>query len=418
MRTLFRLSLTRWLVVGCLLLGLLPAALTSTPAWASSGQTILAAQDQPIASSSDAILSEIEAPAVVVMDMLTGTVLLEQEADVARFPASLTKIMTLLLVMDALDDGRINLEDEVTVSPAAAGWGGTQIFLAAGEVMSVADLLKAVAIASANDASTALAEHIAGSTAAFVADMNAEAQRLGLNNTNFDNPHGIDTGLELADHHMSARDVALASRALMLRHPEILELTGIYIDEVRDPAAGQCCELVNTNRLVRFHQDVDGLKTGHTSRANFGIAATAQRDGGRFLVVLMGHPHRPSRDAEAVRLLDWAFSRWEPVPLVSAGETVRRLPVEKGQQTEVDIITEADFGVLVPRGEKDSLEQTITVQHQLTAPVEPGQKVGRLTVSRAGETLGEVDLVAAQDVPRLQWPGLLIRLLQHNWPFH
>lgn len=364
-----------------------------------------------------ALLAGVEAPSVVVMDVLTGTVLLERDAHTHRFPASLTKIMTLLVVLDALAAGRVSLEDQVEVSAEAAGWGGTQIFLAPGEVMAFRDLLKAVAIASANDAATALAEHVSGSVEGFVAEMNRLAGELGMTNSRFQNPHGIDNGLELEDHHMSAMDVAIAARELIRRHPQVLSLTAIYRDKVRDPDAGECCELVNTNQLVRTARGVDGLKTGHTSRANFGIAATALRDEARFLVVLMGHPHRPQRDREASRLLDWAFANWEPVPIIAAGERVERLQVHKGHVTELDVVADHDLGVVVPRGQRDQLEQEITLEAALTAPVAKGQALGRLAVRHEGRIMGSVDLVAAQAVDRLTPLGLWLRLVNLAWPF-
>ncbi|HLS88556.1 MAG TPA: D-alanyl-D-alanine carboxypeptidase family protein [Sphingobacteriaceae bacterium] len=364
-----------------------------------------------------ALLAGMEAPSVVVMDVLTGTVLLERDAHTPRFPASLTKIMTLLVILDAVAAGRVSLDDQVEVSAEAAGWGGTQIFLAPGEVMAFRDLLKAVAVASANDSATALAEHVAGSVDGFVAEMNRRAGELGMANTRFHNPHGIDDGLELEDHHMSAMDVAVAARELIRRHPDILSLTAIYRDKVRDPDAGQCCELVNTNRMVRTVRGVDGLKTGHTSRAGFGIAATALRDNARFLVVLMGHPSRPQRDREAARLLDWAFANWEPVSIIDAGERVQRLRVHKGHVAELDVVAGDDLGVVVPRGRADQLEQEITLAGHLTAPIDKGQVLGRLTVRHDGRPAGGVDLVAAQRVDKLTPVGLWLRLIHLTWPF-
>lgn len=421
--------LTAAALVAAVLLAV-PAGLPAGGGWAAAAPAP-AAGDEPATAGGDdaapragvagtggsALLSGIEAPSVVVMDVLTGTVLLERDAHTARFPASLTKIMTLLVVLDALAAGRVSLDDQVQVSAEAAGWGGTQIFLAPGEIMSFRDLLKAVAVASANDAATALAEHVSGSVDGFVAEMNRRAGELGMTNTRFNNPHGIDTGLELADHHMSAMDVAIVARELIRRHPEILSLTAIYRDKVRDPEAGECCELVNTNQLVRTVRGVDGLKTGHTSRANFGIAATALRDEARFLVVLMGHPNRPRRDQEATRLLDWAFANWEPVPIIAAGETVQRLRVHKGHVTDLDVVAADDLGVVVPRGQGEQLEQEITMETALTAPISKGQAVGRLTVRHEGRVIGSVDLVAAQAVDRLSPMGLWLRLVNLTWPF-
>lgn len=372
----------------------------------------------PISAAEEGILAELESPSLIVVDVLTGKVLLERNADEARFPASITKIMTMIVLMDALAAGQVTLDDEVRVSEEAAGWGGTQIFLAPGEVMSFRDLFKSVAIASANDASTALAEHAAGSVEEFVVAMNRRAAGLGMSNTVFQNPHGIDDGLELSQHHMSARDVAIASLELIRRYPQVLQLTGIWMDKVRDPEAGQCCELVNTNMMVRHAQGVDGLKTGFTSRAGFGISLTMERDGARFLAVVMGHETRPRRDQEAMKLLNWAFSRWEPVPIITAGEPVMRLPVHKGIGSEVELLAARNLGVLVPRGQSNAIEQRLVeVPSSVVAPVEKRQVLGRLEVTLNDEIIGSVDLVADQDVPRLGYAGLWLRLLRQAWPW-
>lgn len=365
----------------------------------------------------EGILAELESPSLIVVDVLTGKVLLERDADRPRFPASITKIMTMLVLLDALAAGQVTMDDEVRVSAEAAGWGGTQIFLAPGEVMSFRDLFKSVAVASANDASTALAEHTAGSVEEFVAAMNRRAAGLGMTNTVFQNPHGIDDGLELSQHHMSARDVAIASLELIRRYPRVLELTGIWMDKVRDPEAGQCCELVNTNMMVRHVDGVDGLKTGFTSRAGFGISLTKEQDGARFVAVVMGHETRVRRDEEALKLLNWAFSRWEPVPIITAGEPVMRLPVHKGTGSEVELLAARTLGVLVPRGRGDDITQKVTAETSLLAPVEKGQVLGRLEVTLNDEIIGAVDLVADEAVPRIGFAGLWLRLLRRAWPW-
>ncbi|MEX2356223.1 MAG: D-alanyl-D-alanine carboxypeptidase family protein [Thermaerobacterales bacterium] len=364
------------------------------------------------------ILADIDASALVVMEILTGQVVLERNSHEALYPASITKIMTMLVVMEALADGRIALDDEVVISAQAATWGGTQIFLEAGEVLLVKDLLKSVAIASANDAAVALSEHVAGSTEEFVALMNQRAQELGMTETHFSNPHGIDDGLEVSEHHMSAHDIALASRALIRSYPEVLEWTGTWMDKVRDPDAGDCCELVNTNRLVRRLEGVDGLKTGHTSRAGFGMSLTGRRGDTRFVVVVMGYEQRPQRDEDAAKLLNWAFSQWEAVPIIKAGETVHRLPIDEGVSEQVDLVAADDFSVLIPRGQSSDLEQELTVPERRLAPVERAQSLGRLEVMHKDKSLGTVELVARQHVERLSLSVMWLRLLMKIWPWH
>ena len=344
----------------------------------------------------------VKAKSAFLMDYDTGTVLFEQNAD-ERLPlASVTKIMTLLLVMEALEDGRIHLEEMVTASEHAASMGGSQIDLEVGEQMSVNDLIKSVVIASANDAAAALAEHIAGSEEAFVAAMNEKAASLGMLNTHFENTNGLDD--TTTAHYSSARDIAIMSRELM-RHPKILEYSGIWMDTIRNGEFG----LTNTNRLIRFYPGATGLKTGSTEKAKFCISATALRDGMHLIAVVMGAESRDIRNEETKKLLDYGFANYG----IYHGKTGTLEPVKVigGSRDTLQIKAE-DLSAILGKGESGRVTVRYNIPSELSAPIYEGDVVGSVEYVSNGEVVLKTDIIAAEDVTRISYFGVLTRMLK------
>ena len=349
---------------------------------------------------------ELHSPSAILMDAATGTVLFEKNADEAREPASVTKIMTLLLVMEALDSGAIGWEDMVTASAAAAGKGGSQIYLEEGEQLSMEEMLKSVVVSSANDCATALAEHVAGSEAAFVARMNQRAAELGMEHTHFVNCTGLDDEPEARAHLTTARDVAIMSRAL-LGHEAIRNYTTIWTDTVRNGSFG----LANTNKLVRFYRGTTGLKTGYTSKAGHCLSASASREGLELIAVVLGADSSTHRFEDAKALLNWGFAGYA---LAQPGEGVELapIPVTLGTRETVQPVLENAGPLLLEKAQAAALTRELELPESLEAPVEPGQRIGTLRI-RAGETLlAELPVVASEAVPKLSLWQLWLRVLQ------
>ena len=335
------------------------------------------------------------------MEQSSGKVLFEYNADEALPPASVTKVMTILLVLEAIDEGKITIDDPVTVSAYATSMGGSQIYLKENEVMSVSDLLKAVVVASANDAAVALAEHLYGTEEAFVARMNERAAELGMVNTNFCNTNGLDdtdTG-----HLTSARDIAIMSREV-LKHPLIFDYSTIWMDSVRNGEFG----LTNTNRLIRFYHGANGLKTGSTSKAGFCISATAERDGMQLIAVIMGAPSRDTRNALAASLLDFGFANYSVRSF--PGQTVDPVPV-KGGTTRSCEASYADASFVTEKSNEETTTQVV-YHTSLRAPVKKGDVVGTVRFLLGSEELGTTDLVAQSDVKQMTFGEILLHLLR------
>ena len=350
--------------------------------------------------------AELPADGAILMDAATGTVLFEQNAHAALPPASVTKIMTMLLIMEAIDDGRIGWEDPVTASDAAAGKGGSQIYLKAGEVMTVSQLLKSVAVSSANDAACALAEHIAGSEAAFVEQMNTRAKELGMHDTNFVNCTGLDDDANAKEHLTSAYDIALMSRELLNNHPAIKDYTTIWMDTVRDGSFG----LANTNKLVRFYNGATGLKTGYTSQAGFCLSASAQRDGMELIAVVLGCETSAERFAACKGLLDQGFASYaliDPKP-----ETPSAIPVKLGKADQVVAVPSGDNALLISKSQKSTVNLQVELEETVTAPVSKGQRLGTLTVRSGEQVLAQIPMVAQDSVERLGFGDILLRVLK------
>ncbi len=335
----------------------------------------------------------LTAKSAILMEATTGKVLYTKNADEALPPASVTKIMTLLLVMEAIDNGSVKLSDTVSVSAHAASMGGSQIYLKEGERMSVEDLLKSVVIASANDAAVALAEYICGSTESFVEKMNRRAEQLGLRNTKFENPTGLDDTAE--SHLTSARDIALMSQAL-IRHDMILQYSSIWMDTIRDGAFG----LTNTNRLVRFYRGCTGLKTGSTDKAGFCVSVTAKREDLSLICVIMGAETRDVRNAEATRLLDWGFSEY--ALYVAKPEELTPIRVSGGMIDNCRVITE-QFSCVVRKNELGEIVRTVDCPTILKAPVERGAPVGRVIYKLGDREIGESKILSLDAINRIDF---------------
>ena len=351
---------------------------------------------------------EVAGKSALLMDIPTGTVLYEKNAHEKLPPASVTKVMTMLLIMEAIEAGRSALTDTVTASEAAAGKGGSQIFLKVGESMPVSDLLKSIAVSSANDAACAMAEFIAGSEAAFVTMMNEKAAALGMEDTHFVNCTGLDDEPEAENHLTCAYDIALMSRELMLRHPAVEEFTTIWMDTVRSGSFG----LANTNKLVRFYPGATGLKTGFTQKAGYCLSATARREGLGLIAVVMGCESSQQRFASCKQLLDYGFANYALVrPEL---EESYEITVTLGVNDRVLAVPSEEIAFLIDRGQKGSVTTRVELLEQVAAPVSQGQRLGTLTVCAGEQVLRQIPMVAAQPVPKLdfyQLFGLVLRRL-------
>lgn len=342
----------------------------------------------------------------VLMDVATGTVLYESNSHQRLAPASVTKVMTMLLIMEAVDAGKIAMTDTVTASEAAAAKGGSQVYLKAGETMPVSDMLKSIAVSSANDCACAMAEHIAGSEEAFVAQMNQRAAELGMQDTHFVNCTGLDDGENAAEHKTSAHDIALMSRQLLKDHPDIKKFTTIWMDTIRNGTFG----LSNTNKLVRFYQGATGLKTGFTSGAGYCLSATAQREGMELIAVVMGADTSASRNAACKQLLDYGFANFALIrPELTDAQPVA---VKLGKADSVSAVLGQSQGILIDKARKSSVAMELSAESTVTAPVSQGQRLGTLTVKAGDQVLQEVPLVASEAVERMSFGDLLAMVLK------
>lgn len=346
----------------------------------------------------------ITAEAGILVEASTGEVLYEQNADAKLHIASVTKIMTMLLIMEAVDSGKISLNDMVTASEYAASMGGSQVFLEAGEKMSVSDMLKAIAVASGNDAAVAMAEFVSGSEGAFVEQMNKKAAELGCTNTHFINCNGLN---ETKEHFSCARDIAKISREL-ISHEKIFDYTSIWMDSLRNGSFG----LSNTNKMIRFYNGANGLKTGFTNAAMYCLSATAKRDGMQLIAVVLHSPSSKERQASASALLDYGFANYEvagdkeldlsaPYIRITGGECEQLAPEVSGG------------GFIVKKGNKDKLEAAFELETELSAPIEQGQKVGEVIFSADGNEIARRDLYAPEKVEKTNAFKIFLRSLTY-----
>ena len=349
---------------------------------------------------------EVAGKSTLLMDVATGKVLYENNAHEALAPASVTKVMTMLLIMEAIDSVRIGWDDMVTTSEAAAAKGGSQVFLKVGERMKVSDMVKSIAVSSANDCACAMAEHIAGSESAFVDQMNARAKELGMNDTHFVNCTGLDDSPEAQSHKTSAYDIALMSRELMKNHPDIKKYTTIWMDTVRDGAFG----LSNTNKLVRFYQGATGLKTGFTSGAGYCLSASAERDGMELIAVVMGCETSKERFAACKSMLDYGFANYAVVmpQIPEAAE----IPVKLGVRDTVVAVPSDATAILIDKSQKNMIVYRTELEEAVAAPVSMGQRLGTLSVMVGDQTLARIPLVAEEAVEKLTFWQVFLRVLR------
>ncbi|NQD66668.1 D-alanyl-D-alanine carboxypeptidase [Bacillus haikouensis] len=338
------------------------------------------------------------AKSAILIERDTGAVLYDKNSHEKLAPASMTKIMTMLLIMEALEKGQIKWGDDVRTSEYAASMGGSQIFLEPGESMTVKEMLTGIAIGSANDASVAMAEHISGSEEAFVEKMNKKAKELGLKDTQFKNP----TGLPASDHFSSAHDMSMMAKEL-LKYNEITKFTGTYESYLREDTENKFW-LVNTNKLVRFYDGVDGLKTGFTNEAKYCLTATAKKGNMRVIAVVFGASTPKERNSEVTKMLDYAFNQYQTKPMFKKGDPLSQVKVSKGQENKVQAVTDEPISLLTKKGEKlDKVEQKVTLSKDLKAPIKKGDKVGTLVINNNGKKVLESDLVAKQNVNEASW---------------
>ena len=349
---------------------------------------------------------EVAGKSAVLMDVETGTVMYESNAHEPLAPASVTKVMTMLLIMEAIDSGRIRWEDTVTASETAAAKGGSQIYLKVGETMSVSDMVKSIAVSSANDCACAMAEHLAGSEAAFVERMNERAKELGMNDTNFVNCTGLDDAPESAEHRTSAYDIALMSRELLKNHPDIKKYTTIWMDTVRSGAFG----LANTNKMVRFYSGCTGLKTGYTSGAGYCLSSSAERDGMALIAVVMGSATSQDRFAACKSMLDYGFANFAVyTPSVQENMSV---PVTLGKTGTVRAVPAEASALLVEKAQLSSVRSDFVLEERVDAPVSKGQRLGTLTVKAGEQVLTQIPLVAETGIERKGWGDIFVDLLR------
>lgn len=361
--------------------------------------------------SNSQLVNDVKSAILIEKD--TGKILYEKNMNEELPPASMTKIMTLLLIFKALDDKQITLNDKVTTSEHAASMGGSQVFLEPGEEMTVNDMLKAITIGSANDASVAMAEYIAGSEDEFVKRMNAMAKKLGLKHTHFNNP----TGLPVDNHYSSAHDMAVMARAL-LQYQDVLKYTSKYEDYLRENTDNKFW-LVNTNKLVKTYPGVDGLKTGYTNKAKYCLTATAQKNGMRVIAVVMGAPTSKDRNKQVAKMLNYAFANYKTQKIMDKNQVVDHVRVDKGHLAKTPVVTKTPVVLLMKKGAKPGQYiKKVTVNKKITAPIKAGTVVGDYTVSSDGKVLSKTPLVVKNNVHIASWWTLFKRVTAQTakWP--
>ncbi|MEJ9211351.1 D-alanyl-D-alanine carboxypeptidase family protein [Bacillus smithii] len=364
--------------------------------WISSMSSLAFAEEK----QKDGTKSELadEAKSAVLIERDTGAVLYDKNSHERLPPASMTKIMTMILIMEAIQEGRLHWNDKVRTSEKAASMGGSQVFLEPGEEMTVKEMLKAIAVGSANDASIAMAEHIAGSEEEFVKMMNKKAKELGLKDTKFQNP----TGLPAKGHYSSAYDMALMAKEL-LKYPQITKYTGLYESYLRENTDKKFW-LVNTNKLVKHYPGVDGLKTGFTNDAKYCLTATAKKNNMRVIAVVFGAPTPKSRNTQISKMLDYAFARYETSPIYGQGETLGQVKISKGKKSKIDAKTAESVSILVKKGEKlNKLKRDIHLKKDIKAPVHKGDKIGELVLKKDGKILSKTPLISDENVAKAGW---------------
>lgn len=360
----------------------------------SSPETLLETSAETKTVSNENSLN-LTCGSAILIEQFSGKVLYDHNSHEKLRPASVTKIMTILLIMEAIDSGKLNYTDQIPCSENASSMGGSQIWLDTKETLSVDEMLKAICVVSANDCTVAMAEYLAGSEENFVNQMNAKAKELGMNDTTFKNCHGIDED----GHVSSSYDIALMSRELLEKHPDITKYTTIYMDSLRDGKS----ELVNTNKLVRNYKGATGLKTGSTSLALYNLSASATRDDLSLIAVIMKAPTTKDRFAEATKLLDYGFANYNYKVLGKANDVVKDVLVSKGVSSSVSAVLEYDSGTLLPKGADTNIVQNINVPDTVSAPIKKGDKLGEVVYTLNDETISTIDVIANEDIDKIDF---------------
>ncbi len=348
----------------------------------------------------------LESGGAILIEQKTGQILYEHNMHEKLRPASVTKVMSLLLIMEALDSGQISLTDKIPCTEDAAGMGGSQIWLEVGEELTVDEMLKAICVVSANDCTVAMADYLCGSQEAFVQKMNERAKELGMNDTTFKNCHGIDED----GHVTSAYDIALMSRELLNNHPSIMNYTTIWMDTLRNGES----ELVNTNKLIRNYKGATGLKTGSTSVALYNLSASATRDGLSLIAVIMKAPTTKIRFAEAQKLLDYGFSNYQYKLIARGGDILKEVEVNKGVTPKLNLVIENDVGILVKKGEDKNIEQIVNIDENISAPITHNQKLGEIIFTLNGQEIGKSNLIAEINIEKRTFFNIATNVYQ-NW---
>ena len=336
---------------------------------------------------------QLESESGILIEQHSGQILFEHNSHEKLRPASVTKVMSILSIMEAIDSGTLSYTDKIPCTEAAAAMGGSQIWLDVREELTVDEMLKAICVVSANDCTVAMAEYLCGSQEAFVEKMNAKAQELGMKDTSFKNCHGLDED----GHLTSAYDIALMSRELLNKHPSITKYTTIWMDTLRDGKS----QLVNTNKLIRNYKGMTGLKTGSTSLALYNLSASATRDGLSLIAVIMKGPTGAIRFSEAQKLLDYGFSNYQYKELAGKYECLKNVTVQKGTEDNLNILFDEDAGVIIKKGENKNIEQIISVPDTLIAPITKGQKVGEVSYCLDGERITTINIIAEKEIKKI-----------------
>lgn len=336
---------------------------------------------------------QLESESGILIEQHSGQILFEHNSHEKLRPASVTKVMSILLIMEAIDSGTLSYTDKIPCTEAAAAMGGSQIWLDVREELTVDEMLKAICVVSANDCTVAMAEYLCGSQEAFVEKMNTKAQELGMKDTSFKNCHGLDED----GHLTSAYDIALMSRELLNKHPSITKYTTIWMDTLRDGKS----QLVNTNKLIRNYKGMTGLKTGSTSLALYNLSASATRDGLSLIAIIMKGPTGAIRFSEAQKLLDYGFSNYQYKELAGKYECLKNVTVQKGTEDNLNILFDEDAGVIIKKGENKNIEQIISVPDTLIAPITKGQKVGEVSYCLDGERITTINIIAEKEIKKI-----------------
>lgn len=371
----------------------------SIPIWKENNSNCIIEVDNNMIS--------LESKAAILMESSTGKIIFEHNSNTQLRPASVTKIMTILLIMEALDDGRIKLDDKVSCSETARNMGGSQIWLDETETLTVHEMLKAICVVSANDCCVAMAEHISGSIEEFVNLMNERANQLGMNQTTFKNCHGLDE----EGHLTTAKDIAIMSKELITNHPKITEYTTIWMDSLRDGKS----ELVNTNKLIRSYDGITGLKTGSTSLALYNLSATATRNNLSLIAVILGGPTSQIRFNEAKRLLDIGFANYSSASLCKKDEIVQKVYVNKGKINQIDVVYNSDVNTLLKKGDDKNIESNLIINEMINAPINKGDKVGEIIYTLNGSEIGRTDIVTYYNVEKIRVFDMLTSIVSYTF---